>query len=69
MAQCKVDRPYQGKGAKVNAQNKGTSHKTVKFKVLETNDPAKKCYAKAGLREYPTLKNLPILYPAQSMAP
>ena len=34
-------------------KNKGFAHGRVKLKLLETNDPAKKCCAKAGLREYP----------------
>lgn len=54
--QCKVGRDHQGKGlgglllqaAEERARKLGSSFRTVKLTVLDSNEPAKKCYAKAG---------------------
>ena len=54
--QCKVDRAHQGKGlgglllqaAEERARKLGSSFRKVKLTVLDSNEPAKKCYAKAG---------------------
>eukprot|EP00439_Symbiodinium_sp_Y106_P066228 s813_g10.t1 len=56
--QCKVDRPHQGKGlgglllqaAEERARNLGASFCKVKLCVLDSNEPAKKCYTKAGFK-------------------
>ncbi|CAE7705313.1 Surf2 [Symbiodinium sp. CCMP2592] len=58
--QCKVDRPHQGKGlgglllqaAEERARNLGASFCKVKLTVLDSNEPAKKCYAKAGFNVF-----------------
>ncbi|CAE7194153.1 GAUT3 [Symbiodinium sp. CCMP2592] len=55
---CKVDRPHQGRGlgglliqaAEKHAQKLGAAISTVKLSVLETNEPARKCYAKSGFQ-------------------
>ena len=55
---CKVDRPHQGRGvggllleaAEKRAQNLGAAIAKVKLSVLETNEPARKCYAKSGFK-------------------
>ncbi|OLP79172.1 hypothetical protein AK812_SmicGene40568 [Symbiodinium microadriaticum] len=54
ISQCKVDRPHQGRGlgglliqaAEKRARNLEASISRVKLSVLETNDSARKCYAK-----------------------
>ncbi|CAE7873193.1 ANKRD65 [Symbiodinium microadriaticum] len=58
ITQCKVDRPHQGRGlggllleaAEKRARNLGASISRVKLSVLETNEPAQTCYAKAGFK-------------------
>ena len=55
---CKVDRPHQGRGlggllieaAEKRAQKLGAAISKVKLTVLETNEPARKCYAKSGFQ-------------------
>ncbi|CAE7705208.1 ANKRD65 [Symbiodinium sp. CCMP2592] len=55
---AKVDRPHQGRGlgglliqaAEKHAQKLGAGIATVKLSVLETNEPARKCYAKSGFQ-------------------
>ena len=58
ITQCKVDRPHQGRGlggllleaAEKRARNLGASISRVKLSVLQTNEPAQTCYAKAGFK-------------------
>eukprot|EP00439_Symbiodinium_sp_Y106_P024370 s813_g2.t5 len=55
---CKVDRPHQGRGlggllieaAEKRAEHLGAAVSKVKLLVLETNEPARKCYAKSGFQ-------------------
>ena len=57
---CKVDRPHQGRGvggllleaAEKRARHLGAAISRVKLSVLETNEPARKCYAKSGFKVY-----------------
>ena len=55
---CKVDRPHQGRGlggllieaAEKRAEHLGAAISKVQLTVLETNEPARKCYAKSGFQ-------------------
>ncbi|CAE7648321.1 unnamed protein product [Symbiodinium sp. CCMP2456] len=60
IAHCKVDRPHQRRGlggllleaAEKRARNLGACISKVRLSVLETNEPARKCYAKSGFKVY-----------------
>ena len=55
---CKVDRPHQGRGlggllieaAERRTEHLGAAVSKVQLTVLETNEPARKCYAKSGFQ-------------------